>query len=155
VGYGKTVWYDFFPDHDGHIEIRTSGLGNVIAIYTYDAHTLLPHQIQCGPGSSYPSNDLFWGGVSSAAARNPSVLDQTACPTPLLNPAGAEYVFGQGSDGRLWEQWYSGTRWTRPARLHDGTLGSSPAVAVHGDGQQDVFWRCTNGDLWETWFTGQ
>lgn len=58
VDYGKTVWYDFYPDHAGQIEIRTAGIPNVIALYTYDPATLVPHEVQCQPGSTYPSNDL-------------------------------------------------------------------------------------------------
>lgn len=58
VDYGKTVWYDFYPDHAGQIEIRTAGIPNVIALYTYDPATLVPHEVQCQPGSAYPSNDL-------------------------------------------------------------------------------------------------
>jgi hypothetical protein len=59
VGYGKSVWYDFFPDHDGQVAIRTTGIPNVIALYTYDARTLLPHEVSCATGSSYSSNELF------------------------------------------------------------------------------------------------
>jgi hypothetical protein len=60
VNYGKTVWYDFTPDHDGQVEIRTSGIPNVIALYSYGRRTLVPHQLTCAPGSSDASNDLFW-----------------------------------------------------------------------------------------------
>jgi hypothetical protein len=59
VSYGKTVWYDFYPDHDGQAEIRTTGIPNVIALYTYRPFSLYPTEIQCEPGSGYPSNELF------------------------------------------------------------------------------------------------
>jgi hypothetical protein len=59
VPYGKTVWYDFYPDHNGQVEIRTVGISNVIALYSYDPHTLVPHEIQCASGSSASSNELF------------------------------------------------------------------------------------------------
>lgn len=301
VSYGKTVWYDFYPEHNGQIEIRTAGFPNVIALYHYDPHSLLPHEIQCEPGSVYKSNELFAevkagvdytyqiggrggaaGGfqmlfnyadrthlavapfltqasldpvpghpaelslvklrfvgvvrservsfacafctpgafnrgvtdgntfvltatappiigaqtrfiigatspaeigrfklysldavthaynvithgclapgvseMSQAAARNPAVLEPVPCPTILLNPTGAEYVFWQGADHRLWEKWYSGTRWSRAIRIAGSALGSAPAVAVHANGEQDVFWRGANGDLWESWWFGQ
>ena len=58
VSYGKTLWYDFYPDHDGQIEIQTIGIPNVIALYTYDPQTLLPTRIQCAPGSDASSNEL-------------------------------------------------------------------------------------------------
>jgi hypothetical protein len=60
VSYANTVWYAFYPDHDGQIEIRTSGFHNVIALYSYDPTTLLPTLVKCEPGSSTSrSNDLF------------------------------------------------------------------------------------------------
>lgn len=59
VPYGKTVWYDFHPDHDGQVEIRTYGFPNVIALYTYDPNSLVPTEVQCEKGSRYPTNDLF------------------------------------------------------------------------------------------------
>jgi hypothetical protein len=59
VPYGRTVWYDFYPDHNGQVEIRTVGIPNVIALYTYDVHSLLPQKIQCASGSRYGSNELF------------------------------------------------------------------------------------------------
>jgi hypothetical protein len=59
VSYGKTVWYDFYPDHDGQVEIRTAGIPNVIALYRYDTRTLAPHEVQCASGSKAASNELF------------------------------------------------------------------------------------------------
>jgi hypothetical protein len=300
VNYGNTVWYDFYPDHDGQVEIRTSGIPNVIALYSYGPHTLVPHELQCAPGSSYRFNDLFanvqqgvnytyqiggrngaggsiemlfnyadsshltvapflsaatlvsvtgqpslrhlvklrfigvtpreniayasasWrpgifhrslkgniitlrasapptvssrtrfliaatspaqigrfklygvnvadarlpviaqgclaagtNSIPAAAAGNLSLLPQVTCPTtPLLNPTGAEYAFWRGRTGRLFEMWYTGGRWSPPLRVSARGLGSSPAVAVHADGEQDVFWRGAKGNLWETWYTG-
>ena len=58
VHYGKTVWYDFYPDHDGQVEIRVNGIPNVIAIYAFDPQTRLPHQVQCESGSNYATNVL-------------------------------------------------------------------------------------------------
>ncbi len=42
VNYGNTVWYDFYPDRNGAVRIRTSGYANVIALYTFSRSTLLP-----------------------------------------------------------------------------------------------------------------
>jgi hypothetical protein len=58
VSYGKTVWYDFYPDHNGQIEIRTFGFPNVIALYTYSSDAI-PHWQSCAPGSTAKSNELF------------------------------------------------------------------------------------------------
>lgn len=59
VRYGRTLWYDFFPDHNGQVEIRTVGIPNVIALYTFDPRTRVPSEVTCASGSSYPSNVLF------------------------------------------------------------------------------------------------
>ena len=59
VSYGKTVWYDFYPDHDGQVEIRTNGIPNVITLYTYNPKSLTPTQISCAAGSAYRRNELF------------------------------------------------------------------------------------------------
>jgi hypothetical protein len=58
ASYGKTVWYDFYPDHDGQIEIRTDGIPNVIALYSYNAINLAPAELRCAEGSKYPRNEL-------------------------------------------------------------------------------------------------
>src|SRR5437763_534953 len=33
LSYGHTVWYDFYPDRDGTVLIRTAGYDNVITLY--------------------------------------------------------------------------------------------------------------------------
>ena len=299
VSYGGTVWYDFYPDHDGQVEIRTAGIPNVIALYSYAARSLIPQEVTCAPGSAYPSDDLFaevkqgvrytfqvggrdgaggpvkvlfnyahsshvavpplltaavlgmvpgeprqrrlvalrfigvtegeqiavaspaWssdsfrrtrqGNVITLHATTPPIvsagshvlivasspaqvgrfklyalhpasatlstvadgclepgtdtataadvedlsrLGEEPCPTTLVNPTGAEYVFWRGGRGRLWETWYSGRTWSSPLRLSPAGLGSAPAVAVQADGEQDVFWRGAKGDLWEMWYRG-
>src|SRR5262249_44561551 len=58
VAYGKTVWYVFYPDHNGQVEIRAKGIPNVITLYTMDPGTRLPHSMQCSSGSKYASNVL-------------------------------------------------------------------------------------------------
>ncbi len=58
VPYDKTVWYDFYPDHTGQVEIRVEGIPNVIALYSFDPETHSPHELQCASGSSYAGNVL-------------------------------------------------------------------------------------------------
>jgi hypothetical protein len=44
---GKTVWYDFFPNANGAVEIETSAaFGTVMAIMPYNTKTLLPENSQ-------------------------------------------------------------------------------------------------------------
>jgi len=63
VSDGKTVWYDFYPQANGIVRIRTAGFPNVIALYTFNINPhsslyLLPANRQCVPGTTFPSNEL-------------------------------------------------------------------------------------------------
>jgi hypothetical protein len=59
--YGKTIWYDFYPDAGGVVRLRTAGFDNVIAVYSFDPHTLLPDlaHSQCIHQSSAPAEELL------------------------------------------------------------------------------------------------
>jgi hypothetical protein len=59
ISYGNTVWYDFYPDSDGTVRIRTSG-ANVIALYTWSVNTLLPSRLpqRCLVNPGFPSVEL-------------------------------------------------------------------------------------------------
>jgi hypothetical protein len=70
-----------------------------------------------------------------------------------VDGAGEQFVFWQGTDGRLWEKWYLGHSWNGPAPVAvAGRIASAPAVAVQRSGEQDVFWKGADGNLWETWY---
>ena len=60
LDYGNTVWYDFYPDADGLVSIRTSGFDNVITLYRFNRSTLLPDasRRQCVHQGSFPSEQL-------------------------------------------------------------------------------------------------
>jgi hypothetical protein len=65
TSYGKTIWYDFYPDSDGTISIRTSGFDNVISLYTFDNNPRSPGYLVpdashrgCMHQSSFPSEQL-------------------------------------------------------------------------------------------------
>jgi hypothetical protein len=59
TNYGKTTWYDFYPDRDGTVRLRSSGYDNVIALYTFNRATLLPDdRFRCVHTSSSPSEEL-------------------------------------------------------------------------------------------------
>lgn len=42
VSYGKTVWYDYYPNKNGLMQIEASGFDNVICIYQFSRKTFLP-----------------------------------------------------------------------------------------------------------------
>lgn len=57
--FGKTVWYDFYPDRSGTVRIRTSGYDNVIALYTFRLSTLLPdNHFRCVHQGNFPTEEL-------------------------------------------------------------------------------------------------
>jgi hypothetical protein len=65
VQYGNTIWYDFYPDADGTVRIRTSGFDNAITLYQFNDNPnsfsyLLPNVAhkQCAHASSFPSEEL-------------------------------------------------------------------------------------------------
>jgi hypothetical protein len=61
VTYGKTIWYDFYPNTNGDVQIRTSGFDNVITLYTFSLKTALPNvgTAQCVHNSSFPSEEMM------------------------------------------------------------------------------------------------
>ncbi len=60
VSYGNTIWYDFYPQANGSVEIQTSGYDNVIALYTFNVKAPLPTPtvLQCQHTSDFPSEEL-------------------------------------------------------------------------------------------------
>jgi hypothetical protein len=56
--YGRTIWYSFFPDRNGQVVIRTTGIPNVIALYTYHPQTSQLALLECAKGSRFGVNDL-------------------------------------------------------------------------------------------------
>ncbi|HWF54439.1 MAG TPA: hypothetical protein VG223_07435 [Solirubrobacteraceae bacterium] len=69
VSYGATVWYDFYPQANGVVGIRTSGFDNVIALYQFNARSLVPDTAssQCVHQGDFPSEQLSAKVVKGAA----------------------------------------------------------------------------------------
>jgi hypothetical protein len=80
VGYGKTVWYDFYPDVNGLARLRASGYDTVLAVVPFNRKTAVPsfgsalcsnvsastteeYLVQVRRGGSY---SIQIGGVSDA-----------------------------------------------------------------------------------------
>jgi hypothetical protein len=62
VSEGKTIWYDFHPDANGLVRIRSSAeFGTVIAVMPYDPKTLLPDiaQRKCAVNQVSKAQELF------------------------------------------------------------------------------------------------
>jgi hypothetical protein len=62
VSEGKTIWYDFYPDANGLVRIRTSAeFGTVMAVMPYDTKSLLPDvgQRKCAVNQIAHTQELF------------------------------------------------------------------------------------------------
>lgn len=102
-----------------------------------------------------------WNGPVDWTATWSGTSGWPASANPITAPAvavvsGQQIVFWEGSNGHLWEAWWSGN-WNGPFDLANawgtsGSVASGPTVAV-GNGQQDLFWSGTGGHLWEAWYT--
>lgn len=60
VNYGATIWYDFYPNANGIVQIQTSGFNNVITLYSFSPTTVMPDAAgrKCVHTSSFPSEEL-------------------------------------------------------------------------------------------------
>ncbi|HWX45936.1 MAG TPA: hypothetical protein VNY52_11525 [Solirubrobacteraceae bacterium] len=62
VGEGKTIWYDFYPNANGLVRIRTSAdFGTIMAVTPFDPKTLLPENSQrhCAVNQPTAAGELF------------------------------------------------------------------------------------------------
>jgi hypothetical protein len=90
VGEGKTIWYDFYPNANGLVRIRTSAsFGTVMAVMPYNPTTLLPEDSQrkCAVNQPTMAGELFanveagksytiqLGGVESAGGNLEFLFD--------------------------------------------------------------------------------
>jgi len=90
VSEGKTIWYDFFPDANGFMRVRTSAMfGTVMAVMPYNPTTLLPENNQrvCAVNEPTKAGELFasvqagksytvqLGGVGSAGGELEVLFD--------------------------------------------------------------------------------
>jgi hypothetical protein len=118
---------------------------------TADAAAIAPLPLAASAASS-PSttSSLSWHAAISHGAG-----PLGSATTSGADRSGDQFVFWRGTDGSLWDDWYTGATWHGPARISVAgrDLVSQPAVAVLPDGQQDVFLKGINGRLWEVTHT--
>jgi hypothetical protein len=101
TSYGKTVWYDFYPNANGIARIRASGFDNVITLYPFNVSTSLPdvaHK-RCVHQSTSPSEELDAqvskgraytfqiGGAGTAGGPLQMLFDFFITPPHRLNPS--------------------------------------------------------------------
>lgn len=90
VSEGKTIWYDFYPNANGLVRVRTSAaFGTVMAVMPYNPKTLLPenNQRKCAVNQPTAAGELFadvqagksytiqLGGVESAGGNIEFLFD--------------------------------------------------------------------------------
>ncbi len=95
---GRTIWYDFYPDANGLVRIRTSAeFGTVMAVMPYDPKTLLPEndQRRCAVNQTTMAGELFYnvqagraytiqiGGVGEAGGNVEFLFDYVVQPKRL------------------------------------------------------------------------
>ena len=108
VGYGKTVWFDFYPQKSGLVEINIAGFDSVLCLYTFNRHSPYLPNIggrHCVHESSAPEEELeadvsahtdytfqiggvdATNGVPTTAAAGPLQLkfDYYISPTPRIS----------------------------------------------------------------------
>ena len=117
TSYGKTIWYDFYPDIGGRVSIRTSAFfQNVITLYTFNNNSnspnyLLPTKKQCSV-STFGTNQLV-ASVKKGVAYTYEIggVDTSQAPT------------GQGGQLQMLFDFFA----TPPRRLSaNATLTASP-----------------------------
>ena len=101
VSEGKTMWYDFFPDANGFMRVRTSAtFGTVMAVMPYNPTTLLPENNErvCAVNEPTKAGELFAsvqagksytvqiGGVDEAGAANSRSCSTTSCSSSTSRP---------------------------------------------------------------------
>jgi hypothetical protein len=101
TSYGKTVWYDFYPNANGIARIRASGFDNVVTLYPFNVPTALPDvaRKRCVHQSSFPSEELDApvskgraytiqiGGAGAAGGPLQMLFDFFITPPRRLNPS--------------------------------------------------------------------
>jgi hypothetical protein len=93
-----TIWYDFYPDANGVVRIRTSAtFGTIMAVLPFDPKTLLPDESQrhCAVSQTTNAGELFdnvqaghaytvqIGGVAGSAGSVEFLFDYLVQPTRL------------------------------------------------------------------------
>jgi hypothetical protein len=132
------------PDLDSAPSVTTTRDGTQLVFWRgFDGHL----------GEAWYGN----GGWTTTACTGCPVTflgSMASAPSSAVTADGStQLVFFQGADGRLTEDWYTGS-WHGPAEF--GATSSAPGAAVTPDGStQFVFHQSAAGHLLESWYTGR
>ncbi|MGO9956110.1 MAG: hypothetical protein ACLP50_09045 [Solirubrobacteraceae bacterium] len=154
VSYGNTIWYDFYPNLNGSVEIRTSGFDNVITLYRFNLKTALPDtsHATCAHNSDFPSEEMVApvekgrsytiqiGGVNNVGGPLELLFDFFATPPHRLTaqatltakqiPNGLELLALSVSTARAAKVEVKCGRFCRPESASDHAVEGFPGL--HG-----------------------
>jgi len=85
----------------------------------------------------------------------PEVWPATALGATVVD-GGRPYVFVEGSDGNVWVNWWSGSRWNwafQGLPLGAGVAAEAGAITVDA-ARPYVFVKGSDGNLWVNWWSG-
>jgi hypothetical protein len=96
VNYGKTIWYDYYPNKNGLMQIRTANFDNVVCAYQFNTKTLIPdvNTRQCIHQSDATAEQL----VASAKAHDAYTVqiggvDDPTTGVPASGPLQIQFDF--------------------------------------------------------------
>jgi hypothetical protein len=98
----------------------------------------------------YGADSTGWRGEQPIGAPNGVFL--VGAPATVVQASGKINVFARGTDGRLWQTWYSDGTW-HSWNYVDGpsSNSSAPSAFSWSDGQMDIY-EVRGGVLWHTWY---
>jgi hypothetical protein len=108
TSYGKTVWYDFYPDVNGVVQLRASGYDTTLAVVPFDRSTGRPNfaRTQCVDQST-STTEVFLVEVRGRDAYTVQIGGAGGIGGPLeflfdfLADTDGDGVVDQGDDCRL------------------------------------------------------
>jgi hypothetical protein len=70
AGYGHTVWYDFYPDTSGLVQLQASGYDAVVSLVEFNRQTLMPDlgSVQCSNASGGGATEKLLTAVTGGKA---------------------------------------------------------------------------------------
>lgn len=95
VSFGKTVWYDLAPRHDGDVTIRATGFATVVVVYEWSArNSRITRMVDCSTNTA--NEDL---ALSVRGGRNYTIQIGGAGDTGGLLNLAVDYFPDRDRDG--------------------------------------------------------
>lgn len=128
---------------------------------------LRPQWWGSGAQDNFEEGPWRWVGVVLLAARvractggrsvNGRVTALGSHLTALIDGSGHRYVNYVGTNGQIWENYWSGTGWSNAQivkKAEAAATGASPTALFDGSGHRLVYYVGADGHIWEDYFSG-